>query len=130
RWEHFVSKLRPGQHETWTAVVTGPDATRTSAEMVATLYDASLDAFAPLDWPRIGEFRTNQDWRRPRFPVGQLWLQTTHGSWTIPFRDASLDYRTLPQGLLWGDYTYGFEDLPNPDASERFGISGPGPAND
>jgi len=41
RWEHMVSKLEPGAKETWTAVIEGGDA----AEMVATLYDASLDAF-------------------------------------------------------------------------------------
>ena len=34
KWEHFVSKLTPGGRETWTAVVTGPDAQRAAAEMV------------------------------------------------------------------------------------------------
>ncbi|TWT66200.1 alpha-2-macroglobulin family protein [Allorhodopirellula solitaria] len=56
RWEHFVSKLKPGQQETWTAVIEGPGgdasdqgeaAMQQAAEMVATLYDASLDAFTP-----------------------------------------------------------------------------------
>ncbi|GIT78307.1 MAG: hypothetical protein Ct9H300mP32_6890 [Verrucomicrobiota bacterium] len=42
KWERFVSKLRPGQEETWTATITGPDAEHAVAEMVATLYDASL----------------------------------------------------------------------------------------
>ncbi len=50
KWERFVSKLRPGQQETWTATITGPDAEKAVAEMVATLYDASLDAFAPHHW--------------------------------------------------------------------------------
>jgi hypothetical protein len=49
KWESFRSKLTPGQKETWTAVVTGPDAKRTAAEMVATLYDASLDHD---NWPQ------------------------------------------------------------------------------
>ncbi|HJN90207.1 MAG TPA: alpha-2-macroglobulin, partial [Verrucomicrobiota bacterium] len=52
KWERFVSKLRPGQEETWTATITGPDAEHAVAEMVATLYDASLDAFAPHHWQR------------------------------------------------------------------------------
>ena len=51
KWEHFVSKLTPGGKETWTAVITGPDAKVTAAEMVAGMYDASLDAFAPHSWP-------------------------------------------------------------------------------
>ena len=51
KWEHFVSKLTPGGKETWTAVITGPDAKAAAAEMVAGMYDASLDAFSPHSWP-------------------------------------------------------------------------------
>jgi len=47
RWERIVSKLEPGTKETWTAVISGPGGEAAAAEMVATLYDASLDAFAP-----------------------------------------------------------------------------------
>lgn len=50
KWEHFVSKLQPGGRETWTAVVKGPGAEKSVAEMVAGMYDASLDAFAPHYW--------------------------------------------------------------------------------
>lgn len=59
KWESFRSKLEPGQKETWTAVVTGPDAKRSAAEMVATLYDASLDQYLPHDWmQKFGVFRS------------------------------------------------------------------------
>ena len=51
KWERFVSKLEPGGKVTWTAVVSGPDAERRTAEMVATMYDASLDAYAANVWP-------------------------------------------------------------------------------
>ena len=47
RWEHLVSKLEPGAKETWTAVVEGAGGEAAVAEMVATMYDASLDAYAP-----------------------------------------------------------------------------------
>lgn len=68
RWVHFRSKLEPGQRETWTLEVRRPKsegaesegagAERWAAELVATLYDASLDAFAPLSWPGgFGVFR-------------------------------------------------------------------------
>ena len=50
KWEHFVSKLQPGERETWTAVVKGPNAENVVAEMVAGMYDASLDAFASHRW--------------------------------------------------------------------------------
>jgi hypothetical protein len=49
-WERFRSLLEPGQQETWTAIITGPDAQKAVAEMVAGLYDASLDQYLPHDW--------------------------------------------------------------------------------
>ncbi|HSA00536.1 MAG TPA: alpha-2-macroglobulin family protein [Candidatus Paceibacterota bacterium] len=62
KWEHFTSKLEPQQKETWSLVVkpmetgTGTQETgaaeKWAAEMVATLYDASLDQFLPHEWPR------------------------------------------------------------------------------
>ncbi len=60
KWEHFTSKLQPGQKESWTAVILGPNASKVSAEFVASLYDASLDAFAPHHWPpRFDIFRND-----------------------------------------------------------------------
>ncbi|MCB0569041.1 MAG: alpha-2-macroglobulin, partial [Phaeodactylibacter sp.] len=46
----FRDKLSPGQEETWQLKVSGPNNEKVAAEMVATLYDASLDAFRPNDW--------------------------------------------------------------------------------
>ncbi len=58
KWEHFVSKLEPAAKETWTAVITGPDAKKAVAEMVAALYDQSLDAYLPHHWQQaFGVFR-------------------------------------------------------------------------
>jgi uncharacterized protein YfaS (alpha-2-macroglobulin family) len=67
-WTRFNSKLVPGGRETWTARITGPGADRAAAEMVAALYDASLDQFGvPLNWPRLsGVFRQNA-------PSGPQW---------------------------------------------------------
>ena len=50
QWEVFRSELLPGQDETWTLRVEGPDAKAVKAEFVATLYDASLDALRPHAW--------------------------------------------------------------------------------
>lgn len=59
KWESFRSKLTPGQAETWTAVISANDSKRVAAEMVATLYDASLDQFVAHTWPRdFGVLRT------------------------------------------------------------------------
>jgi hypothetical protein len=45
----FRNKLKPAQAEEWTLAIAGLD--KKPAELVATLYDASLDAFAELNWP-------------------------------------------------------------------------------
>lgn len=45
----FRNKLKPGEREEWTLAIQGLD--KKPAELVATLYDASLDAFDRLDWP-------------------------------------------------------------------------------
>lgn len=58
RWEHITDKLQPGAKDTWTAIITGADGEAAVAEMVATLYDASLEAFAPHSFSSIsGMFR-------------------------------------------------------------------------
>ncbi|MGH1337931.1 MAG: alpha-2-macroglobulin family protein [Aureispira sp.] len=46
----FRNKLYPGQDETWTLKIKGPEGERVSAELLASMYDASLDAFAPNYW--------------------------------------------------------------------------------
>lgn len=61
-WETFRSALQPGQKETWTAVVKGPDAKAASAEFVATLYDASLDQFATQAWPAQFDVFRGEQW--------------------------------------------------------------------
>jgi uncharacterized protein YfaS (alpha-2-macroglobulin family) len=54
--ETFRSKLQPGADETWTLRVKGPGAEKKAAELVATLYDESLDAFAPHSWGTLDHF--------------------------------------------------------------------------
>ena len=57
KFETFRDKTKPGSKEKWRAIISNPDSTRAAAEMVATLYDASLDEFSknnyrstPTNW--------------------------------------------------------------------------------
>ena len=43
KWTTFRDKLRPGQEEEWKLTVLYPDGSPAEAEMLATMYDASLD---------------------------------------------------------------------------------------
>jgi uncharacterized protein YfaS (alpha-2-macroglobulin family) len=55
-FETFRDKLKPGEQEEWRLKirkkqgVKGEPGEKAAAEMLATLYDASLDAFRPLSW--------------------------------------------------------------------------------
>ena len=144
KWEHFVSKLQPGQKETWTLAVSKgsggvmedwsngktntptlqhsktpslhPSNTpplhhsnspeRLVAEMVATLYDESLDAFAPLNWPRqFSVFREDYSFVQSQFANTPEGFQQVFGSWDRPYENVEITYRSFPPDLtqnLWG----------------------------
>ncbi|WP_194766124.1 alpha-2-macroglobulin family protein [Tamlana sp. I1] len=46
----FRDKLQPGSEETWQFKIKGPDGEKVSAEILASMYDASLDIFEPHSW--------------------------------------------------------------------------------
>lgn len=105
KWERFVSKLGPGQKETWTAIVTGADAKRVATEMVATLYDASLDAFTKHDWLRsFGVFRREQTSVYSQFANTSRQFYVPFLAWRPALLDGSLTYPRLPESLISSRY--------------------------
>ena len=49
-YRSFRDKLLPGEEERWEIVLSGPQGEKVAAEMLATMYDASLDAFVAKPW--------------------------------------------------------------------------------
>lgn len=49
-WTSFRDRLHPGDQETWTLRLTHPDGTPADANLMAVLYDASLDQLTPHSW--------------------------------------------------------------------------------
>jgi hypothetical protein len=49
-YQSFRDKLKPGQDEEWRLRISGPKGEQVAAEMVAALYDESLDQFAANSW--------------------------------------------------------------------------------
>ncbi|UHG91296.1 alpha-2-macroglobulin family protein [Spirosoma oryzicola] len=90
----FRNKLKPGQQEEWTLKINGLD--NVPAELVATLYDASLDAFAPLEWPT--------SFYQPYFPVFYGWQS---GAFSIQYSNG-LRY---PSRLLVDDVIRHYDQL-------------------
>ncbi len=108
KWEHFVSKLQPGQPETWTAIITGPKAGRVSAEFVAGLYDASLDAFAPHSWPsRFDVFRQENSWSPAGFANLHRGFGHLLGRWEPRAGNAGLTPWTFPSDITTSGRWYG-----------------------
>ncbi len=101
KWESFRSKLLPGQKETWTAVIEGTNAQKSSAEMVAALYDASLDQFAPHNWPRdFGVFRREHPERiSSRLHNSLNLFHHVAGNWSVDSRASDWSYRMFSEDL-------------------------------
>ncbi len=49
-YETFRDKLTPGREETWKLKIRGPGGEKVAAEMLASMFDASLEAFRPHRW--------------------------------------------------------------------------------
>ncbi|MBK9451322.1 MAG: hypothetical protein IPN95_18320 [Bacteroidetes bacterium] len=63
----FRDKLLPGAKEEWLVKIKGPKGEKVVAELLATMYDQSLDAFRTQSW----------EWRRctnplPLCPLGRI----------------------------------------------------------
>lgn len=60
KWKTFRSRVTPGQHEEWQLQVTYPDGKPAESNVMACLYDASLDALAQSqrDFSRVDFYRT------------------------------------------------------------------------
>lgn len=64
-WRSFRDQLLPGQSEKWSLVIRDSKHEPALAELVATLYDASLDAFRPYSWKELEEQIYRQQFDTP-----------------------------------------------------------------
>ncbi|MFO0801926.1 MAG: alpha-2-macroglobulin family protein [Gemmataceae bacterium] len=107
KWETFRNKLEPGKKETFTAIVTGPDAKKAVAEMVAAVYDQSLDAYLPHDWMhKFGIFRHDYSNLHSQFENTTKGFNWIHGQWPQNHKSVDLAYRGFPGELTQNYYRY------------------------
>lgn len=99
KWERFVSKLEPGRKETYTLTVSGPNATKAASEMVAAMYDASLDAYLPHNWlQRFNMFRRDYSRLNSSFENNAHGFNQFRGQWSSQHIPIELRYRDfLPE---------------------------------
>lgn len=117
RWEHFTSKLEPGQKETWTAVIQPVEGRvktvaieRDVAELVGALYDASLDQFRRHSWPqslRNMLFRQDHSTAQSQFASGAMPAQQFLGGWSSDYQHVDIRYRHYPEDLTTAWFGYG-----------------------
>ncbi|MCG8572322.1 MAG: MG2 domain-containing protein, partial [Spirochaetes bacterium] len=110
-FETFRNKLLPGTEEQWRLKISGPEGERVAAEMVATLFDASLEEFVSHNWymSLFPYFYPNRGWENYR-SFNSLNSQTANWDWN---EDDSYYSRYYDQinyyGFSFAYYHYGLK---------------------
>lgn len=80
----FRNKLEPGEKETWKLKISNKAGEKQMAELVATLYDASLDELKPMSWQGIYDYyykNYNSNWNSGLNRISQgndMWFLRTN----------------------------------------------------
>ena len=95
KWETFRDRLTPGQQEEWTMKIRQTDGTPAKAQLLAVLYDASLDQIAMPQWSKksqmLGFYTASTNWKKPDFSRMIRTGKTT--SWAeLPVNPLSLSH--------------------------------------
>jgi uncharacterized protein YfaS (alpha-2-macroglobulin family) len=106
----FRDKLQPGTDETWRFKIKGPKGDKVAAELLASMYDASLDqfkthnwTFSPIQQPTYySQYRLNSGRSFVMNPFTVDNLKRASGSYTIQNYDALNFF-----GLYFSDYYHG-----------------------
>ena len=129
KWATFRNRLQPGQRETWTLSVTDSEGKPANANVMATLYDKSLEAITPFSWhfsdPRH-IYVASQSWQTAKsFP------DNFHGYATFKHRDyTSLAFDVLDRTYLSFGYFSCIEEVSRPlmrsSAKQSVGVNNMG----
>ena len=96
RWETFRDRLTPGQKEEWKLVVTNPDGTPADAQLMATLYDKSLDQLYPHQWSFA-----------PYMTIPTPSTSWNHSSWGRIYGHAAHEWEPLEvKGMRFSHFDY------------------------
>lgn len=106
--ETFRDKLMPGYKETWTLKVLTPDSLPATAEVLASMYDASLDAIESFNWYL-------SVWNRTYYPATSF-RNNTYLSTSTFYLAGDVKYQNVPEFIYsrfnWDEamltsYSYG-----------------------
>ena len=97
----FRDKVLPGSKETWTLKITGNKGEKLSAELLTSLYDASLDQFKPHQWNLPNIFPSLIG--RPSWNLNNNFSSRPSNGYNPPGKYAKLPEKTYDQ-FLWKTY--------------------------
>lgn len=89
-WKTFRDKLMPGQKETWTLRILSPLGKPAQAQLMATMYDKSLDAIYKKDWRLDNDFHLSApsaSWDGPYHD--DLWLSGSQAVNNLSYKNLS-----------------------------------------
>lgn len=98
----FRDKLEPGTDETWSFNIKGPQGDKVSAELLASMYDMSLDQFQPHQWqfsPLYQPIYYSHNQRRAVQSFG-----STNFNVYLPTNNLSYPYQSYDQWNWFGFY--------------------------
>lgn len=110
-YETFRDKILPGSQQEWKLKISGHKKEKISAEILATMYDASLDAFAKNEWTNLKLYNKNNpyiNWNSQAFGLSNIMSTIYEG----PARIKTTIIKKYPvlntYGLFYSDnyYTY------------------------
>ncbi len=91
-FETFRNKLQPGEKEEWKLKIKGKQGDKVAAEMVAALYDASLDAFRANSWyfDIYTNFYSTLGWTADMFSITSSSLHQKNWNVVGPYRQSHI----------------------------------------
>ena len=108
-WQTFRSKLQPGQKETWAVRIRGPQASIKAAEMVAALYDVSLDQFTGHGFPGMsGIFRTDTTYLYSTFSNRKQEFRTDRDELNVYVSPVTPGYIRFQPDIEFDSYGYNY----------------------
>lgn len=103
---HFNSKMEPASKESWKLEVSGEDAEKNTIEMLASMYDASLDAYASHYWPYIGHFYSDSENVNNKFINSKADLDLFKNTFEHNYHNVYIEYPSFPDNVVRDFYGY------------------------
>ncbi len=106
--ETFRDKLVPGEKEIMTLKIKGKKNAIAAAEMVATMYDFSLDQFSPHSWPGFDFFKYTSTQHHTIFINSTQSYGAWRSSWNESFKYPTISHTHFPNYIIEDLFKYRF----------------------